>query len=70
MSERVTGEVKWFSAPKGYGFIGHEGGEDLFVHFSALSMEGYRKLLRGQKVEFAITDGKNGLQAIEVQVIP
>ncbi|RLT44976.1 MAG: cold shock domain-containing protein, partial [Chloroflexi bacterium] len=60
----------WFSAPKGYGFIGHEGGEDLFVHFSALSMEGYRKLLRGQKVEFAITDGKNGLQAIDVQVIP
>ena len=52
MAERLNGTVKWFNASKGYGFIGHEGGDDVFVHFSSLSMEGFRKLKEGQPVEF------------------
>lgn len=67
MSERYQGTVKWFSAPKGYGFIGQENGEeDVFVHFSAIDMDGYRKLRKGQVVEFSIEQGAKGLQAINV----
>jgi len=66
MSERYVGTVKWFNATKGYGFIGRDGGEDVFVHFSAISMEGYRKLVEGQKVEFEIEQGPKGLQAANV----
>ncbi|MFQ5408605.1 MAG: cold-shock protein [Anaerolineales bacterium] len=67
MSERIQGTVKWFSAPKGYGFIGQENDdEDVFVHFSAIDMEGYRKLRKGQVVEFSIETGAKGLQAINV----
>jgi len=67
MSERYVGTVKWFSAPKGYGFIGREDGEeDVFVHFSSLQMEGYKRLREGQKVEFSIEDGTKGLQATNV----
>jgi cold shock protein len=69
MSERYTGTVKWFNATKGYGFIGREGGEDVFVHFSALQMDGYRKLEPEQKVEFSIEEGPKGLQASNVVVI-
>lgn len=69
MSERVEGTVKWFNAVKGYGFIGREDGDDVFVHFSALQMDGYRKLLEGQQVEFSIEDGPKGLQAAEVTVL-
>jgi CspA family cold shock protein len=69
MSERYTGTVKWFNATKGYGFIGREGGEDVFVHFSALQMEGYRKLEPEQKVEFSIEEGPKGLQAANVVLI-
>ncbi len=69
MSERVEGTVKWFNAVKGYGFIGRDDGDDVFVHFSALQMDGYRKLLEGQQVEFSIEDGPKGLQASEVTVI-
>jgi len=69
MSERITGEVKWFSATKGFGFIGHEGGEDVFVHFSAIEMDGYRRLKEGQKVEFSIEQGEKGPQAANVKVI-
>jgi CspA family cold shock protein len=66
MDERLVGTVKWFNATKGYGFIGREDGEDVFVHFSAISTEGYRKLVEGQKVEFSIEQGPKGLQAANV----
>jgi CspA family cold shock protein len=66
MSERVQGTVKWFSAGKGYGFISREGGEDVFVHYSALQSEGYRSLDEGQRVEFTIERGPKGLQASNV----
>ncbi len=66
MSERYIGTVKWFNATKGYGFIGREGGDDVFVHFSAISMEGYRSLKQDQKVEFEIEQGPKGLQAANV----
>jgi CspA family cold shock protein len=67
MSERLTGTVKWFNATKGYGFIGREdGGADIFVHFSAINMEGYKRLREGQQVQFSIEDGPKGLQAAEV----
>ncbi|MBI3242510.1 MAG: cold-shock protein [Chloroflexi bacterium] len=64
--ERITGTVKWFNATKGYGFIAHDGGEDVFVHYSAIEMEGYRKLKEGQMVEFSIEKGPKGLQAANV----
>ncbi|HHV05459.1 MAG TPA: cold-shock protein [Anaerolineaceae bacterium] len=66
MSERSIGTIKWFSAPKGYGFIGREDGEDIFVHFSAIQMDGYRRLNEGQKVEFSIEEGSKGKQAANV----
>jgi CspA family cold shock protein len=66
MSDRITGTVKWFNAVKGYGFIAQEGGEDVFVHFSAVQMEGYRKLKEGQVVEFTVEKGSKGLQAADV----
>lgn len=68
MSDRFTGTVKWFNATKGYGFIGRDdnGGDDVFVHFSAIQMEGYRSLKQGQKVEFEIEQGPKGLQAANV----
>src|SRR5205085_8593286 len=66
MSERITGTVKWFNGAKGYGFIAREGGEDVFVHFSAIQGEGYRNLEEGQKVEFTIEKGPKGLQAANV----
>ena len=66
MSERISGTVKWFNAAKGYGFIGQDGGDDVFVHFSAISMDGFRRLEEGQTVEFSIDEGPKGLQAINV----
>ena len=66
MSERITGTVKWFNAHKGFGFIEQEGGEDVFVHYSALQSEGYRSLDEGQQVEFSIERGPKGLQASNV----
>ena len=66
MSERITGTVKWFNAAKGYGFIGREDGEDVFVHFSAINMEGYKRLNPDQKVESSIEQGPKGLQASNV----
>jgi CspA family cold shock protein len=66
MSDRLLGTVKWFNATKGYGFIGREEGEDVFVHFSAVEMEGYRRLKEGQKVEFSVEQGPKGLQAANV----
>ncbi len=69
MSERVVGTVKWFNGAKGYGFLAREGGEDVFVHFSAIEGEGFRNLTEGQKVEFSIEKGPKGLQAASVKVI-
>jgi cold shock protein len=67
MSERVTGTVKWFNSSKGFGFIEREGGPDVFVHFSAIQMSGYKSLNEGQVVEFTIEKGPKGLQAANVQ---
>ncbi len=66
MAERIVGTVKWFNGSKGYGFIAREGGEDVFVHFSAIKGEGYRNLEEGQRVEFEIQTGPKGLQAADV----
>jgi CspA family cold shock protein len=64
--ERFVGTVKWFNATKGYGFIGREGGDDVFVHFSTIQMEGYKRLQENQKVEFSVEQGPKGLQAANV----
>ena len=65
-----TGTVKWFSAEKGFGFITQdEGGPDVFVHFSAISGEGYRNLEENQKVEFDVTEGQKGPQAANVRPV-
>jgi cold shock protein len=66
MTERIIGTVKWFNASKGYGFIGYEDGEDVFVHFSSIAMDGYRRLEKGQQVEFSVEEGSKGLQAANV----
>jgi CspA family cold shock protein len=65
----AQGTVKWFSNEKGYGFIEREQGEDVFVHFSAIAMEGYKTLTEGQRVEFEIVQGQKGLQAANVVAI-
>ena len=65
----AQGTVKWFSNEKGYGFIQPEEGEDVFVHFSAISGEGYKSLQEGQRVEFEVVQGDKGLQAANVQLI-
>ncbi|MFP4311450.1 MAG: cold-shock protein [Nitriliruptoraceae bacterium] len=62
-----TGTVKWFNADKGYGFIQpDEGGDDLFVHFSAINVQGYKTLEDGQAVTFEVTQGQKGPQASDV----
>jgi CspA family cold shock protein len=66
MSERIQGTVKWFNAGKGYGFIARDGGEDVFVHYSALQSDGYRTLNEGQRVEFSIERSAKGLKASNV----
>jgi CspA family cold shock protein len=63
----LRGTVKWFSDEKGYGFISREGGEDVFVHFSGISGEGFRSLSEGQEVEFEVSQGKKGPQATNVR---
>lgn len=61
-----TGKVKWFNAKKGYGFISDEGGVDIFVHFSALNMDGFKVLEEGDTVEYEVIDGEKGPQAANV----
>ncbi|NJL95590.1 MAG: cold-shock protein [Anaerolineae bacterium] len=69
MSNRLQGVVKWFSAEKGYGFISQEGGNDVFVHFSAIQKAGYKTLEEGEVVEFEITQGQKGEQATNVRPV-
>ncbi len=65
----MQGKVKWFNAEKGYGFIEYEGGKDVFVHFSAIEMEGFKTLKEGQVVNFEIVEGERGPQAANVVVV-
>jgi CspA family cold shock protein len=65
--EMAQGTVKWFNDAKGYGFISQEGGEDVFVHFSAIQAQGFKSLAEGDRVEFEVTRGPKGLQASNVR---
>ena len=67
MSERETGTVKWFNDAKGFGFISRDNGEDVFVHFRAIEMQGFKSLKEGQRVSFTVVQGQKGLQADAVQ---
>ncbi len=64
--QRVSGTVKWFNDDKGFGFIEREDGKDVFVHHSAIAMEGFKTLKEGQKVTMEVTDGQKGPQAENV----
>jgi cold shock protein len=64
------GTVKWFSNEKGYGFIARDGGDDVFVHYTAIQADGYKTLAEGQVVEFEITTGPKGPQAANVRPVP
>ena len=66
---REQGVVKWFNAAKGYGFIQRQSGEDVFVHFSAIQMDGYKSLNEGQLVEFEVRQGPKGFQAENVMKV-
>lgn len=63
----MKGTVKWFNDSKGFGFIAQENGEDVFVHHSAIEMEGFKSLSEGDQVEFEVTQGPKGLQARSVR---
>src|SRR5215470_11030952 len=63
----ASGTVKWFNEAKGFGFISQEGGEDVFVHYSAIQMDGFKTLAEGDRVEFEVTRGPKGLQASNVR---
>jgi CspA family cold shock protein len=65
----INGTVKWFNSAKGYGFIGREDGGDVFVHYSAITAEGYKSLQEGDSVEFEITEGQKGPQAANVRKV-
>ena len=61
--------VKWFNAEKGFGFIAVDGGQDVFVHYSAIQADGYKSLEEGQRVEFEVTQGQKGPQADQVRLV-
>jgi len=63
---KAIGKVKWFNNAKGYGFIEQPGEQDIFVHYSSISGEGYKTLIQGQEVEYEVTDGPKGPQAENV----
>lgn len=67
--EKIKGAVRWFNNAKGYGFLGQEGGPDIFVHYSAIVSEGYKSLQEGDKVEFEVVQGAKGPQAANVSKI-
>jgi CspA family cold shock protein len=69
VTELVTGTVKFFNAEKGYGFISREGGDDVFVHFSAIEGTGYKSLEEGQRVEFDVGPGQKGDEARNVRPV-
>jgi cold shock protein len=69
LSEVETGTVKWFSNEKGFGFIARESGDDVFVHYTAITMEGYKSLAEGQKVQFEVVQGPKGAQAANVTAV-
>ena len=60
MADKLKGKVKWFNQSKGYGFISHDGGDDLFVHFSEIQGDGFKTLAEDQEVEFEMGDGEKG----------
>ncbi len=66
MDQRETGTVKWFNATKGFGFIQRDAGDDIFVHYSDILVEGFKTLEEGQRVEFSVVQGRKGLQATSV----
>jgi len=68
--ERIAGTVKWFNNAKGYGFLGREGGPDVFIHYSAISGDGFKSLQEEDQVEFEIVPGEKGPQAANVSKIP
>jgi CspA family cold shock protein len=69
VSVMATGRVKWFNDAKGFGFITQEGGEDVFVHYSAVQAQGFKSLTEGDQVEFEVTRGPKGLQASNVRKV-
>ena len=69
MDVENTGTVKWFSGQKGYGFITQEDGQDVFVHFSSIEMEGFKKLNEGERVTFELEDSDRGPQAKNVKIL-
>ncbi len=69
MTERETGTVKWFNDAKGYGFISRQSGDDVFVHHTAIQMDGFKSLREEQQVEFSVEQGQKGLQAVDVKPV-
>ncbi len=67
---QYKGEIKWFNNAKGYGFVGHDSGPDVFVHYSSIQADGYKSLNAGDKVEFDIIQGEKGPQADAVSRVP
>lgn len=66
---KEKGTVKWFNAAKGFGFIQRDAGDDVFVHYTAIQMSGYRSLEEGARVEFSVRKGPKGLQAEDVRIL-
>ncbi len=69
MADRETGTVKWFNSQKGFGFITRDGGEDAFVHYSSIQNDGFKNLEEGDKVEFTMSEGEKGPQAVDVTIV-